>query len=94
VWVSLSRENFVRAAELWDVPGRQTEPPMFGWLNTSLPTYTPPTVSLKTMLHTREVGLRPLVVLEPTDHPLAIEQRDGIAVELLERRVAQLLHAT
>jgi hypothetical protein len=29
-------------------------------------------------LHTREVGRRPSILLEPTDHPLAVEQRDGI----------------
>ena len=92
VWVSLSRENFIRSGDLWDTDGRESEPPMFGWLSTALPTYTPATVHLRTMVHTREVGLRPLVVLEPTDHPLAIEQRDGITAEVLERRVAQLLH--
>jgi hypothetical protein len=92
VWASLSRENFLRASEVWDTPGREAEPSMFGWLSTALPTYTPDTLNLKTMVHTRKLGVRPLVVLEPTDHPLAVEQRDGIAVAELEERVAQLLH--
>lgn len=92
VWVSLSRENFVRAAQLWQTTGRENEPPMFGWLSTALPTYAPSVVNLKTMVHTRQVGLRPLVVLEPAEHPLAIEQRDGITIPVLEQRVSQLLH--
>jgi len=33
VWVSLSKDNFFRAVELWDRPGRETEPPYFGWLS-------------------------------------------------------------
>jgi hypothetical protein len=37
-------------------------------------------LSLKTMVHTQPVGVRPSIELEPTDHPLAIEQREGITV--------------
>ena len=92
VWVSLSRENFIHSGHLWNTAGRESAEPMFGWLSTALPTYHPATLSLKTMVHTREVGLRPLVVLEPTDHPLAVEQRDGITVDVLEKRASQLLH--
>jgi len=62
--------------ELWDAPARSEEPPMFGWLSTNLPPY-PQTVNLKTSVHLRNDGLRPFIELEPTDHPLAIEQRDG-----------------
>jgi hypothetical protein len=43
---------------------------------------------LKTMVHQREVGVRPWVELEPTDHPLAIHQRDGIEPQ----RLLALLH--
>jgi hypothetical protein len=77
VWVSLSEANFKRAAKLWCNKGREKEPPYFGWLSTSLSGY-PETIGLKTNVHTRPVGDRPFVELEPTDHPLAIEQREGI----------------
>jgi len=89
VWVSLSAANFARACELWEQPGRESEPPYFGWLNTTLPGY-PHTVSLKTHVHTREVGVRPYVELEPTDHPLAVEQREGISWERV-REIAELM---
>lgn len=92
VWVSLSRENFLRMSEVWSEPGRKSEPPMFGWLSTALPTYSPGTLNLKTMVHQREVGLRPLILVEPTDHPLAVEQQVGITVAALGDRVALLLH--
>ena len=93
VWTSLSRDNFARTLEIWDREGREGEEPMFGWLMADLPTYEPPTLNLKTMVHTRPLGLRPLVVLEPTDHPLAVEQREGITLARVQAIAEQLLHA-
>jgi hypothetical protein len=92
VWVSLSRDNFARALSLWTTPGREQEPPYFGWLSTELPGYQPSTLSLKTRLHTQAVGTRPLVELEPTDHPLAVEQRTGIALGRVQEIAETLLH--
>lgn len=90
IWVSLSEENFGRAYELWEDPSREEEPPYFGWLSSSLPMY-PETLSLKTHVHTREVGQRPYIELEPTDHPLAIEQREGISLERVHEFARELL---
>ncbi|NRQ39049.1 DUF2199 domain-containing protein [Nonomuraea sp. NN258] len=92
VWVSLSGESFARASELWETPGRENEPPYFGWLSTELPIYSPSTINLKTNLHTRPVGERPVVELEPTSHPLAVEQRDGITRARVQEIVERLLH--
>jgi hypothetical protein len=89
VWVSLSARNFARACELWERPGREKEPPYFGWLSTALPGY-PDTINLKTQVHTREVGRRPFIELEPTDHPLAVEQREGITRSRV-REIAELV---
>lgn len=94
VWVSLSRENFARAADLWDTPGRESEKPYFGWLTTELPIYSPSTINLKTHLHTRPIGQRPLIELEPTDHPLAVEQRTGITRDRVREIAEAVLHAT
>ena len=92
VWVSLSRDNFVHTCEVWETSGREREEPMFGWLSSALPTYTEPTVNLRTRVHTQPVGHRPLVELEPTAPPLAIEQREGIAWDALVRRIELLIH--
>lgn len=89
VWVSLSEKNFERASELWETPGRASEPPYFGWFSTSLPGY-PETLNLKTNVHTRPVGQRPLIVLEPTDHPLAVEQREGVTMARV-REIAEIV---
>ncbi|WP_240944597.1 DUF2199 domain-containing protein [Micromonospora thermarum] len=49
-------------------------------------------MNLKTEVHTDQVGARPHVVLEPTDHPLAVEQRTGIAVARVQEIAELLLH--
>ncbi|GAA2105875.1 DUF2199 domain-containing protein [Kitasatospora saccharophila] len=92
VWVSLSERNFARATELWERPGRESEPAYFGWLSTELPLYAPSTINLKTMHHTRPVGRRPYIELEPTSHPLAVEQRTGITLERVREIAEALLH--
>lgn len=90
-WVSLSEKNFLRATEVWNSPGREQEPPYFGWLQSELP-YSPSTLSLKTFVQTQPIGKRPLIELEPTDHPLAIEQRNGITMARVQQIVEAALH--
>ena len=91
-WVSLSEKNFLRATEVWHTPGREQEPPCFGWLQSALP-YSPSTLSLKTSVQTQPIGERPLIELEPTDHPLAIEQRSGITMARVQQIVEAIMHS-
>jgi hypothetical protein len=42
-------------------------------------------------VHLRGGGIRPFIELEPTDHPLAIEQREGISLERVKELAALLL---
>ncbi|GAA4554599.1 hypothetical protein GCM10023192_89470 [Amycolatopsis samaneae] len=92
VWVSLSEPSFDRMTQLWTDPRRTSEPPCFGWLSTELPLYEPTTLNLKTRVHSQPVGTRPTVELEPTDHPLAVEQRTGITVARVRDIAERLLH--
>ncbi|GGV14533.1 hypothetical protein GCM10010495_30590 [Kitasatospora herbaricolor] len=91
VWASLSEPNFARTHDLWMDPAREQEPPYFGWLSTELPVYAESTLNLKTHVRTRAVGRRPLIDLEPTDHPLAVEQREGITMARVQELADQLL---
>jgi hypothetical protein len=76
VWVSQKKENFEKylanfeSAEIG---------PFFGWLCTSIRYYEGGTLHLKTMAHFQGGTLRPKIVVEPTDHPLAVDQREGIS---------------
>lgn len=89
--MSLSRTNFQRALDHWTRAGRESEPPYFGWLSTALP-YEPTTVSLKSHVHTQPVGQRPLVELEHTNHPLAVEQHHGITLDRVQKIAERVLH--
>jgi len=91
VWVSVSETSFQRIHELWDAEVRDDEPPLFGWLCNNLAPYGD-TLHLKTNLHLRNGGLRPSIELEPTDHPLAVEQREGITLDRVQEMVAALGH--
>lgn len=93
VWVSLSEENFLRSNELLHVEGRENEEPYFGWLSTELSIYPETTLSLKTWVHTQEVGAVPLIELEHMNHPLAVEQREGITMERV-KEIAHLINHT
>ncbi len=90
VWVSVSEASFARILELWEASGIENESPKFGWLCNNISIY-PTTLNLKTHLHVRDGGRRPLIELEPTDHPLAIEQRHGISIKRVEEIATALL---
>src|SRR5690242_19517742 len=89
VWVSLSEANYARYTGSW---GEHDEADVyFGWFCTRLPWY-PDTVNLKTYVHPRNGGLRPWLELEPTDHPLAVHQRDGMSIAHAQAIAEAVLH--
>jgi len=90
-WVSLSEKNFLRTCALWESEGREAEPPYFGWLQSALP-YEPTTLSLKTHVQTMRVGERPTIMLEPSDHPLSLEQQNGITMARVQQIAEACLH--
>ncbi len=79
VWSSLSERSFVQMSERWSVADRVDDDPYFGWLSSAIPVY-PDTVNLGLSVQSRAVGLTPIFLLEPSAHPLALEQRRGISV--------------
>ncbi|MET8380805.1 DUF2199 domain-containing protein [Streptomyces microflavus] len=83
---------FSRAADLWDMPEQESKKPYFGRLTTDLPVHSPTALNLKTDVHPRPIGRRPFVELEPTDRPLAVEQRTGIAKDRVREIAAAVLH--
>jgi len=50
------------------------------------------TENLTTRVHRRDDGIRPYIELEPTDHPLAIEQREGIPAARVAEILAHFMH--
>ena len=91
VWASLSESNFIRTQELWNTEGREKEPPYFGWLSTNLQVF-PDTMYLKTMVQTSPVGSVPIITVEPTEHPLAVAQHQGVTLDVVRSWVEKMLH--
>jgi hypothetical protein len=81
VWQSLSPENAERALDLWFEPSRVDEPPYSGWLLNAIPGYAPLTHGLPATTWWREPRVRPAILVEDPEHPLAREQDDGIGRE-------------
>lgn len=90
VWASVSEQSFERIGQLWDVEVREHEPPFFGWLANDNPIY-PTTRSLKLNVVLKNSRQRPSFLLEPTDHPLAVEQRNGITLDRVKEIASQIL---
>ena len=90
-WVSLSRQSFEEFTSLLNRRKRSQHGPYFGWLSATFKIY-PDAENLKTRLHLRDDGIRPYIELEPTDHPLAVEQREGITVQRVAEIYAAYMH--
>jgi hypothetical protein len=88
-WACVSPESFERFAQLWDVAIRENEPPLPGQLGSDIPVY-PATSNLKCNVVMKNAGRRPSFELEPTDHPLAVEQRNGITIDRV-KEIASLV---
>jgi hypothetical protein len=82
-WVSQSKANFERYA------ANEEHDPTFGWLVNRMAHYEQSTFLLKTRVHFRPGNQRPTIELEPTEHPLAVDQRTGISIE----RAWEIVHS-
>jgi hypothetical protein len=90
VWVSLSKSSLDQYLKEMEESAPE-DGPYFGWLCNRLPFY-PETLHLKTNVYFRSGDLRPRVVLQLTDHPLAAHQEQGISPETLRQVIEAHLH--
>ncbi len=84
VWVSLSADSFERYRAAFEVPDQAELGGMFGWLCNRLPPY-PDTLELQTSVMLQDGRQRPLVWVNRVhaEHPLYIDQHEGITTERL-----------
>ncbi len=93
VWVSLTQGNYNHVLELWDVEGKEAEQPIASRIMNGLEVELyPSTFNLKARLQRLPVGQRPAIRIEDEQHPLAIEQREGISEARLIEITEWLLH--
>ena len=93
VWTSLSERNFHWYVENFEADAEAQGGPWFGWLSNKAPVY-PETLNLKTSVHLRGEELRPAVVVQPVDHPLAADQHRGITLVRAFELSAAWMHAS
>jgi hypothetical protein len=91
VWVEISKDDFEREQELWDDENRFLNPPYSGILNTPLYVY-PDTLGLKVSVQTQKVGLIPDITIVESDHPLFLEQENGIKMERVISFAKEILY--
>ncbi len=91
VWVSLSEDNFKKYLKYSDQEKRSCIEPFGAWLDAWLKPY-PDTRNLKATIHLRDHSIRPFIELESTDHPLAIEQREGISLKRAAELYSIMMH--
>ena len=91
-WVSLSAANYAPFVQYRETEIRSHIGPFFGWLSSEFPVYGETCLNLKTMVHLRDNWLRPRIEVEPTAHPLALEQANGMSPERLVDICTVCLH--
>jgi len=91
VWSSLSAEDYAHATQRWDEPDRHKDPPYAGQLMTPIAGY-PDTLKLKLKIQTQPCGFVPLITLEKSQHPLALEQLNGISIARWHEIAEFMLH--
>ncbi len=88
IWTSISEDNFGNRMDFWDKPERVNEGPYFGWLQSIIPTYGD-TLNIKTVAIEQEVGLIPEIQVIEDNHPLKIDQDNGLtykkALEIVDK---------
>jgi hypothetical protein len=92
VWSTLSKKNFDKYVESFDVGSDEDLGPWFGWFSNCLKLY-PDTVNLKCQVHTQANRQRPWIELEQSDHPLARDAGEGITYERLAEIYSAYGHA-
>ena len=91
-WVSLSKESYLKYVECFGKADRSHIGPFFGWLCSDYIVYQEQCLNLKTHVCLRDNGVRPYIELEPTNHLLAVEQREGISHERLVEIYEAIMH--
>jgi hypothetical protein len=75
----------------WDSEIDEDEPPRFGWLSNWISGYPEPN-EIRCSVFLRSGNLRPSVLLQRNDYPLAVEQHQGITLERFKQLAAGAGH--
>jgi hypothetical protein len=91
VWVDISQANFDQWVSAFKLKERSHVGPFPGYLGTALPCY-PDTFNHHVVMHLRDDGIRPYIEVSQSNHPLHIEQCNGIAHERVAEIYQEVMH--
>ncbi|WOK04541.1 DUF2199 domain-containing protein [Imperialibacter roseus] len=91
-WVSLSEENFEKFESLFDNQQRNHTKPMYGWFSSWVWPFYEGSENIRSRIHLRNSGIRPLIELERTEHPLSRAQTEGISTEQVIEMYEHYVH--
>lgn len=92
VWVELPKAAYRDFRSFWRQLRGRVFPVTEGTLAVPLP-YSPPTIGLRVVIHDQGAGMRPAIAVQDAAYPLAMEQRDGLALEAALEKAGQMMHA-
>ncbi len=93
IWTTLSRPNFARMLEVWDTPGREAERRTSAGSPPSCRSTRRARSISSSWCTPRRSGSVPHVLVEPTEHPLAVEQHRGITLARVRQIASLVQHA-
>jgi hypothetical protein len=92
VWVDVSQRDFKAFLEVLEVKHRKQVGPFAGYLGSELPGYPESTFNLHVVAYLRDDGIRPLVTVAPSAHPLHKEQCQGMSAARLSEIYETVMH--
>lgn len=91
-WVEVHECDFKEYVTLSEKSDRAKIGPYYTRLSAHFRPYEQNCKDLNLRLHPRGVGIRPFLELEPTDHQMALEQRNGISTDRLSEIYEMMVH--
>ena len=91
VWAEITKEDFENEQENWNGENRFLKKPFSGTLDTPLNCY-PNTLGLNVKIQTQKVGLIPDIMIESSNHPLYLEQENGINMNRVTQFAMKILY--
>lgn len=89
VWVSIRKDDLKRYLQTWDEADENDA--YSGWCYNNLSLY-PSTLGLKSLAHPRRDNVRPWLELEPSEHPLYLDWKNGLSIEQAKPLVIKNMH--
>ena len=91
LWSTLSKANFRRYRKTFHDADQSKLGSMFGWVSNEINAF-PGSTNQKCYVYPRDGRLRPLLEIEPSDHPLSLAYQNGITFELAQSIVHEALN--